>query len=180
MLFVTADDKQRRIKTERLYHLYRAGMYKAAYGILHEKHLAEDAVHESFIRILKNLHKINEIDCPQTRSFVVIICRNVAKNMLRERLYLNNSEDLCEELSDGGAQNPEGIVLSRETLAEMEKAIEELPEIYRDTLLMKRAHGMSNEEIAEAFGITAEAVKKRLTRARQMVMEKLRREDYNE
>ena len=177
MLFMMIKDEKSLAKAELLYNLYCGSMYNAAYGVLHEKQLAEDAVHEAFIRIFKNLHKISEIDCPQTRNFVVIICRNVAKNILGNRLYLNNSEDFCDELSDGGAQNPERIALSRETLTEMVKAIDELPELYRDTLLLKRAHGMSNGEIAALFGITEEAVKKRLTRARQMVLEKLRREE---
>ena len=60
-------------------------MHWTAEKILHDEHLAEDAVHEAFLRIIQNFHQIREIPCPKTRSFVVIIVRNVALNMQKKR-----------------------------------------------------------------------------------------------
>ena len=40
--------------------------------------LAEDAVQKAFMKVLDNLHKIEEPDCNKTRAFLVIITRNVA------------------------------------------------------------------------------------------------------
>jgi RNA polymerase sigma-70 factor (ECF subfamily) len=42
-------------------------------SILHESHLAEDAVSEDFLKIIDNLEKIKTIDCYQTRGFTVWI-----------------------------------------------------------------------------------------------------------
>ena len=60
-------------------------MHWTAEGILHDEHLAEDAVHEAFLRIIQNFHQIEEILSPKTRSFVVIIVRNAALNMQKKR-----------------------------------------------------------------------------------------------
>ena len=72
-------------KFTQLYETYRKLMHWTAEGILHDEHLAEDAVHEAFLRIIQNFHQIREIPCPKTRSFVVIIVRNVALNMQKKR-----------------------------------------------------------------------------------------------
>lgn len=60
-------------------------MLYIADSILHDVHLAEDAVSEAFIKIINNLDKINPKDCYWTRGFVVIIVRNVALDMLRKQ-----------------------------------------------------------------------------------------------
>lgn len=60
-------------KTERLYHTYRNVMYVAAYEVLEDNTLAQDAIHESFERIIKNLHKIDEDDTARTCSFLTIL-----------------------------------------------------------------------------------------------------------
>ena len=49
-----------------LHDEYSQIMYKNAYYILRDPILAEDAVQESFIRILKNFDKVIKKKCPQT------------------------------------------------------------------------------------------------------------------
>ena len=72
-------------KFEQLYLAYRQVMFYAANSILKDPAMAEDAVHQAFIRILNHMGKIGEVHCPQTRSFVVIIVRNVAINLYNSR-----------------------------------------------------------------------------------------------
>ncbi len=100
ILFTTIENFSDRFKIERLYMCYRNLMYKEAPEIVQNPHSAEDAVSESFVRIIKNLHKIDEQNRPKTRSFLVIICRNVAKYAARAaerevyRTVLRQSKDL--------------------------------------------------------------------------------------
>ena len=89
MLFMAIEDEDDLLKVERLYERYKRLLYKIAYNILKDKYLSEDAVHQTFIRIINNLHKIGEINCPQTQSFLVIMCRNVAIDIYNQRTYLN-------------------------------------------------------------------------------------------
>ena len=62
-------------KFTQLYETYRKLMHWTAEGILHDEYLAEDAVHEAFLRIIQNFHQIREIPCPKFTSSVVIIVR---------------------------------------------------------------------------------------------------------
>ena len=56
-LLDTEEEKQ---GFELLYETYRKLMHWVANNILHDEKLAEDAVHEAFLRIIKNFHKIND------------------------------------------------------------------------------------------------------------------------
>lgn len=81
-LLETEGEKQ---KFERLYERYRRLMHWIAVGILQDEHLAEDAVHEAFLRILQNFDGIDEILSPKTRNFVVIVVRNASLNLKKKQ-----------------------------------------------------------------------------------------------
>jgi RNA polymerase sigma-70 factor (ECF subfamily) len=168
MLLVQIENGDDQLKAERLYVQHRHLMYSEAYKILQDRHLAEDAVQQSFVKIIKNLHKIDENNCPRTRNFLVIICVNVAKSIYNKRLYLNKQnnaiEDIDADMEDVGS-NPLDILVDKDSVTRITKAIEFLSPIYRDTLLLKYAYGYSRKEIAELLEIPEETVKKRLARA---------------
>lgn len=88
ILFTTIENFSDRLKIERLYMCYRSLMYKEALEIVQNSHSAEDAVSESFVRIIKNLHKIDEQNRPKAQSFLVIICRKFAKYAARAACVL--------------------------------------------------------------------------------------------
>lgn len=177
-LVMMIEDVDNRCKVERLYDAYGKNMFWEAYGILRDRRLAEDAVHESFIRIMRNLHKIDETNASRTKSFLIIICRNVAKDIYNQR---HTSTTVFVEdpdyFYDTESNCPESIVITRESMERIVHAIERLNPIYRDVFLLNRAHGLSCREIAKTFGITEDAVKKRLSRAKKMVLERLGREE---
>lgn len=170
-------------KIEKLYDKYKSLMYKEAYRILNDNGLAEDAVHQSFIKVMKNLDKINMKDETRTRGFLVIICRNTAIDIYKKRLYLNqNSNSLDFELDEDDDApidyvEPSKIIVDKETVNRIADAIGKLPEIYRDVLLLEKLHGNTKEEIAELLGVNYETVKKRSLRARKMLVDALEKED---
>lgn len=46
-------DRNDNQKLKRLYELYEQPMYRIAYAVLHNSYLAEDAVSEAFVRLIK-------------------------------------------------------------------------------------------------------------------------------
>lgn len=172
-----------------LYETYRRLMHWVAKDILKDEALAEDAVHEAFLRIIKNFHKINEIICPETRSYVVIIVRNVALNM-RERekrevdrrpvtyepasgekdLYNDELHDILTNISYGFDETVDELC-RREIISE----ILSLPDILKEVLLLYGYFGYSIRDIGSALNISEDATYKRLQRARKMLSEKIER-----
>jgi RNA polymerase sigma-70 factor (ECF subfamily) len=69
--------------------------------------------------------------------------------------------------------DPEQLYGQQEIRRLVEAAIEALPPIYRETLVLRDVEGMSAEEAAEALGIGVAALKSRLLRARLLLREAL-------
>lgn len=179
------DTQTEQEKFERLYYQYKRLMYWIANHILGDSHLAEDAVHEAFLKIIKNFHKIGEISCPQTKRFVVIIVRNAARNLLAKESRLRSMQDfgmtcgdageeeasrsIWENLSSGFDETPDAV-LHKEIL----QTAQSLPDWAADVLLLSAVYGCSVREVAIACGITTEAAKKRLQRARVLFRNKMK------
>lgn len=183
-MFRRNDEDSTSRKIERLYDKYKALMFREANIILNDACLAEDAVHQSFIKIMNNLDKIDENAERRTRNFLVIICRHAALDLYKKRLYLNRNpdnsnfefEDEEEEIQIDYAE-PSQIIIDKETVARVSKEIDKLPPIYKDVLLLEKLHNNTKEEIAELLGIKYETVRKRSLRARKMLAEALEREE---
>lgn len=174
MIFLGRKLKKEDRKLETLYNDYCRLMYKIAYDILRNGQLAEEAVQEAFERVIKNLHKINEKNCPQTRNFLVIIVRNVALDIAKKEMPIYASD--AGELPDiTDKDDTLDIVIARETAAELQSAIESLKPIYRDVYILRIARDYSIAEIAQMLNIKYETAKKRLTRAKKMIAEKMGR-----
>ena len=72
-------------KIEQLFNLYSDLMLRHAYYILKDIPTSEDAVSEAFLRTIKIIEKINELNCPKTRKLMVIIVENISKNIYSRR-----------------------------------------------------------------------------------------------
>ena len=68
-----------------LYEANEQLMYNVAYNILHNRTDAEDAVQDSFVSVINHLEKIREIDCNETRFYLVIVVKNISLNMLKKK-----------------------------------------------------------------------------------------------
>lgn len=181
MIFAFENGKKNVPKEERVYRKYCKLMFGTAFEILQDKSLAEDAVIEAMTRIIKNIDKIGEVDSPKTRSFAVIICKNAAKDIYNKQKRSNSAEkSYIEKLCAEDKYEPSSLLLDKDTVNRMKEAIEGLDEMYRDVFLMKYAYDMRRGEIAEELGISVEAVKKRLMRAKKKIIELMGEEDKHE
>lgn len=164
MLLETVREKS---KFTRIYERYRDVMYLTAYGILHDDRLAEDAVHDAFLKIIDHLEKISETECHKTQNFVVIIVRNKAIDLYRKRR--RQGEAPLEE----GAAPPAG--LPDTPAGELAERIAALPEKLRDALELRYDYGYSVKETARLLKISEEAARKRLERAKAALLEEYRK-----
>jgi len=173
MFLLIIENESDREKAERLYYKYRKLMYLQAFDILHDSALAEDAVSESFIRVINKLDNIDEDAPARSKNYLVIICRNVAIDIYNGRKEIS-AEDI-DDYSDTfvSAELPEDIIITRESVSEMMNAIKQLEPKYRDVFILKRIYGYSREDIARVFGLNVETVKKRLVRAKAMLLKSL-------
>lgn len=169
---------------EKLYKKYRKLMKHIAYQILEDGQLAEDAVHDTMEKVINHMDSIDDIDSPQTRNFLSVVCKYTAMDIYRKRKKiqsLNTYETEDDILQDSKKDlNPLSIVLSRESVHEIENIIMNLNPKYRDVFLLSYSKGYTNKKIAELLNISENAAYKRMKRAKELIITELQRRDRNE
>lgn len=151
-----------------LHDEYSTLMYRKAYGILRDCNLAEDAVQESFMRIIKNFDKFSKKKCPQTRNKFVNIVRFVSIDIYRKR---KKQQEVSYDKIEGTIIDELAITDNILEGMEIERCLFKLPESYYIILSLKYDDGYSYKEIAEILDLSEENVKKRLMRARKKLRE---------
>lgn len=156
-------------------------LYRVARSVMHDDSEAEDVVQEAYVLAFTNLAKFRAESSLAT--WLTRIALNEALGRLRRR---RPTVDLsCLDLPSGdGAQvipfpampsteDPERNAAQREIRALIERAIDELPEIFRVVFIMRDVEDMSIEETAAFLGLRPETVKTRLHRARKLLRQAL-------
>jgi RNA polymerase sigma-70 factor (ECF subfamily) len=180
LTFPNGDDKKKddREKFEQLFEKYRKLMLYKAYGILNDYALSEDAVSEAFIRIYRNLNKIDDIASSRTASFLVTIVKNTALTILeKQKKYVTQESDIEPESVDN---ETEDTVLSGMISSDMLKLVDSLKEDLRAPFLLKYAHGLSHKEIASLLSISENNVTVRIHRAKNKLTEMFRKAGYGD
>ena len=151
----------------RLYFTYRKLMFKIAMDVLHNHADAEDAVAEAFKSTFIHSRKIKTIDCPETKSLLVITVRNKAIDIYRKNKR-HSAAELTEDIPDLSFKMPEDGGLA--------ESISKLPAIDRDIVLLRVDNELRFREIAEILNMKTDTVRKRYRRALEKLAASLRSE----
>ncbi len=151
-------------KFELLYLRYRGLMFSVAMRLLSSEQDAEDAVHQAFLSIIEHLDRITEIDCPKTRSYVVIITEHKAIDLLRAG---------AKTVPIDFEASAVGIEIPAPGDGGLADAMAKLPARYREVLLLRYDNGYSTREIAQMFRMKPDAAQKVLWRAKEALRKKL-------
>ena len=171
-----------------LYTQYYPYAKKIAQDTLSDKTLQEDAVQEAFIGLIPKIELLRSFECYKMEAYVVSTirrkCQDFNKHSVVERKHGAPSiegdddswESLEEILVDLKKSDPQNIVEERDTYKQLGKIFSQLPERYRDLLLLKYFYGLNNAELAEQFGIKKQSVSVYVQRAKAFVKKILKRE----
>ena len=170
---------------EELLKKYSGRAYQIAYGVLGNREDAEEIAEDTFIRIHRAL--------PEFRGdaeFTTWMYR-IAMNLARNKYHWNKSRAAGRHVSidaplEGSDEDDDRkIDLPDSTLPPDQKAaynelhkdlnaqLEELPDLYREALVLRNIRGMSYEEIADLLKCKMGTVKSRIARARDELKKRL-------
>ena len=152
---------------------YGDALYRLAYRLLRDHGEAEDACQEAFLRAFTRLETYDPHYSFYT--WISTIVTNLCYRTLQRRDWRSLSVDpaVLREAPLFTAEDPEAVLLSRERADVVRRALELVPEAYRQMLILRHWHEMSYQEIAEATRQSLATVKTRLHRGRQMLANQL-------
>ncbi len=136
-----------------LFARYREPVFRFLRRFVRDGQAAEDLTQETFLRALRASYSANG----QERAWIFQIARNLGRDHLRTR----HRTPATAELGDpaGGRGDP-SLAL------ELESALATLSDDDREVFLLREVAGLGYGEIASASGLTPDAVRSRLHRAR--------------
>lgn len=142
-------------------------LYYFAYKLLVNKEVAEDVVHDVFVKLInQKALRNNEL---QLKSYVFTAIRNACFNIIRhnqvQRKFADSFPDdaLIEE--DKGLE----LIIRAEVVGQIYHAIETLPEGCKSILKLAYFESLNNEQIAAQLGISINTVKSQKARALQLL-----------
>ena len=162
---------------EQLLTLLETSVYRLAFSMLRHKQDAEDATQETFIKLWRTLPSYR-FECPilpyvlkMTRTTVLDMQRKIARRAEHETsLTVENEagERVEMDVADTDVQSDPVAHLSKmELIAQVRRAIDDLPPEHREIILLKDMQGLSYEQSARTLDVEVGTVASRLARARK-------------
>ena len=176
LIFLAFSDEYAKSKFEYIYGKYKKLLLYKANEILSDYSLAEDAVSEAFLRVYKNLHKIDDPDSGMTVSFLSVIVKNTAINILNQNKNIS-AVDIYEDEPQSGFDVEEHVVSETVTQG-MLKVVDKLKDELKECFLLMYAHDLSYKEIGAILKISEANVAVRIHRAKKKLIKLLKEGNY--
>jgi RNA polymerase sigma factor (sigma-70 family) len=149
---------------------YQSLICSLAYSATGNIGRSEELAQETFLTAWKQLGTLRE---PQRlRSWLCGIVRNLINNSFRRegRQPLDGAEPLEKAKEASGTEPlPSEQAISREEETLVWRALEQVPELYREPLIMYYREEQSVEAVAEELELSQDAVRQRLARGRELL-----------
>ena len=163
---------------------YEETVYRFSYKLCRDREKAEETLQDTFINVFRKLNSFDGKSKFSTWLYTIVVnnCR-----MRHRRRKIREIEESLESLDNPPAsvdghfskeiarweETPADLMLGKELKEQLDAAIQKLPDEYRVVFVLRDIDGRSTEETASIVGISQEAAKSRLRRARAYLREQL-------
>jgi RNA polymerase sigma-70 factor, ECF subfamily len=168
---VQGDDRTARFEQTFLPHLDAA--HNLARWLVRNAQDAEDLVQEAYLRAFEAYDSFRG---QSAKAWLLTIVRNACFSRLRRASTAGESAEFDEQVHspDSAAMDPESLAVAEADSRLLASALEELPEEFREAIVMRELEELSYKEIAAVTGAPIGTVMSRLARGREQLRLKLR------
>ena len=149
-----------------IYTRHRAAMYRFACRLLPSEAAAEDATHDCFLSLFKNPERFDASRGASLRTYLFAAVRNLALKQFRRAGREELFEEATGEPRTSDAEEPLSRLIEAELSEAVRAAVEGLPALQREVLILFEFEDLSLSEIAVVVDAEVNTVKSRLARAR--------------
>lgn len=129
---------------------------------------ADDILQDIFMKIYNNIGSL--IDDNKIHAWIYSITRNTINDYYRKKYNSYEITELPEDIEDDSYDE---LSANTEIASCLKAMIENLPEIYKEAILLTVFQNMTQRELSERLGISLSGAKSRVQRARKMLKEML-------
>lgn len=156
---------------------YKDRLHNFLYRYTHNHEDCEDLVQETFLRVYRSRHSYERI--AKLSTWMYTIALNLAKSMYKKKQRMSLISIHADESDpdDREMQIEDTVILQDDELhlklsvQELEKALQELNDDFREAVILRDIQQLSYEEIAEITDTAMGTVKSRINRGRQQLQE---------
>ena len=146
-------------------------VYRIAYSVLRNPDEAEDAVQDTFLRMLRHGDKARSIE--DLKAWLARIAWRVAVERRNRLAKPAQDAQVPVDQLPAQARSADRVLVENERNAALHRFIAALPEQLRDPLVLAAIEELSPREVAVMLGIAEAAVRSRTFRARQILRERM-------
>lgn len=163
-------------------------MYKIAFSYLKNQSDAEDAVQDTFVRIIRHIDYFYGVNATNVKGLIYIYIRSTCINTFNKKkkerrrttsLYSQEYNTFLD-YEDANYIRPDILFENKSVSETTYNLISQLDDKYKDVLLLKYYHGYKEREIAEALDITLDNVGVRIYRAKAILAQKIKHSEYKD
>jgi len=166
-------DTEKRERFEQTVLLHLDAAYNLARWMTRNDQDAQDVTQESYLRAFRFF---DGYQGGNARAWLLAIVRNTCYTWMRQNRSAEPVEEFDEEIhaaESGGIPDPEIQALASADRETVRRAVEELPDVFREVLVLREIDGMSYKEIADVASVSLGTVMSRLARARTRLRQSL-------
>lgn len=175
MYMALIDNEADQLRFIEIYNSYRKQMFTVAHRILHDHFEAEDAVQTALLQIAKNIANVPVGMEKLTRAYVLTSVKRAALKMLPDAKKRIEAEDITEVVVSTDENLFERLCASQDYDLLL-RAMRQLPQLYREVLLLICVQEMSTKSVAELLGRREGTIRQQVRRGKQLLVEICRKE----
>ncbi|HLR90114.1 MAG TPA: sigma-70 family RNA polymerase sigma factor [Balneolaceae bacterium] len=158
-------------------HRFQDRLHNFLYRYTHNHEDCEDLVQETFLRVYRSRYSYQRI--AKLSTWIYTIALNLAKTMYKKKQRMktfsihadeSDPDDRVFEIEDTTILQDESLHL-KNSIGELEKALMELNEDFREVIVLRDIQELTYEEISEITGTAMGTVKSRINRGRAQIQE---------
>jgi RNA polymerase sigma-70 factor (ECF subfamily) len=151
----------------RLVAEYSTALYRVAFSVTRNAAEAEDAVQETFLRVLRHESRLGEIR--DYRVWLVRIVWNIVLDKKRRAKTRPEGEDIADHarVLPSSDRPADDSAISSQERNRILALVDRLPAREREALLLSAVEELTTAEIAAALGTTESSIRSRIFRARK-------------
>jgi RNA polymerase sigma factor (sigma-70 family) len=159
---------------EGLVRKYQSLVCAITYSATGDIEKSEELAQETFVRAWKNLKQLRDQSrfkfwlCSIAKSTIKNYFRNRKRDIIHKAGVISDAADIPSATPD-----PSHNLIAKEQQTVVDHALQEIPESYRQPLVLFYRQEQSVSQVAEQLELTEETVRTRLSRGRKMLKQKV-------